>query len=181
MDRRDDKALEPMADANPIINPVTGRQWDFNSLIEKLLELQDALLQAQERNLMLTTQARELERVNRDAEDLKAELSNQGTLLTDKSRENKHLHQELSRMAGMLETKMQELEDLKSLIMDIQHQLKTCQQERDLLSGMLIEAESAARQSRRAEVPGEPTAYPQTSKEPQREAGWLNRFKGKQN
>lgn len=169
-----------MVDANPIINPVTGRQWDFNSLIEKLLELQDALLQAQERNLTLTAQTREFERIARDAEDLKLELSNQGTLLADKSRENKHLHQELSRMAGTLDSKMQEIEDLKALISDIQHQLKTCQQERDLLSGMLIEAEAAARQTRRTDNQGESGSFPSAPKEQPRKTGWLNSLKGKQ-
>src|SRR5438874_3403409 len=119
-----------MVETNPIINPVTGRQWDLNSLIEKLLELQDALLQAQEKNITLTAQARELERIARDAEDLKVELANQGQLLADRTRENKHLHQELSRMAGVLDGKMQEAEDCKSMITDLQHQLKTCQSER---------------------------------------------------
>lgn len=167
-----------MVDTNPTINPVTGRQWDLNSLIEKLLELQDALLQAQERNLMLTAQARELERIARDGEDLKAELANQGTLLSDKSRENKHLHQELSRMASVLDAKMQEVEDLKTVIADVQHQLKTCQQERDLLAVMLTEAEALARQSRRGEPGGDNQAYPSKDTAGQ-QTSWLNRFKGR--
>lgn len=132
-------------ESNPTINPVTGRQWDLNSLIEKLLELQDTLLQAQERNIMLTAQARELERIARDAEDLKGEIANQGQLLDDKSRENKYIHQELSRMASILDAKVQEVEDLKAIINDLQHQLKTCQQERDLLAVMLTEAEAKAK------------------------------------
>src|SRR5437870_3212907 len=133
-----------MVETNPIINPVTGRQWDLNSLIEKLLELQDMLLQAQEKNISLTAQARQLEKSARDAEDLKGEFGNQGQLLNDKSRENKYLHQELSRMSSVLDAKMQEVEDLKSVISDVQHQLKTCQSERDLLAVMLTEAEQAA-------------------------------------
>jgi len=166
-----------MVETNPTINPVTGRQWDLNSLIEKLLELQDSLLQAQERNLTLTAQARELERIARDAEDIKAELANQGQLLTDKSRENKHLHQELSRMAGNLEAKVQELEDLKSVIGDLQHQLKNCQQERDRLAVMLTEAENAARQGRRSiEPPSE--SYGKSTQE--QSASWLKILKGKQ-
>jgi len=165
-----------MVDTNPTINPVTGRQWDLNSLIEKLLELQDALLQAQERNIMLTAQARELERVARDAEDLKSELANQGQLLADKSRENKHLHQELSRMAGILESKMQESEDLKTVIGDVQHQLKTCQSERDLLAVMLTDAENAARQVRRGDTPGKVSGTQELYQPGQadtQKAGWM--------
>lgn len=179
------RPIHPMVDTNPTINPVTGRQWDLNSLIEKLLELQDALLQSQERNIMLTAQARELERVARDAEDLKSELSNQGQLLADKSRENKHLHQELSRMAGILEAKMQEVEDLKVVIGDIQHQLKTCQQERDLLAVMLTDAENAARQVKRqtgdhsGKVSGTQDIYQPSQSDTQRNAGWMKWPRGK--
>ncbi len=174
-----------MVDTNPTLNPVTGRQWDLNSLIEKLLELQDALLQSQERNIMLTAQTRELERVARDAEDLKSELANQGQLLSDKSRENKHLHQELTRMAGLMETRMQEVEDLKTVIGDLQHQLKTCQSERDLLAVMLTDAEQAARQVKRADslsrAPGAPTQelYQPVQAETQK-AGWMKYLKGKE-
>ncbi|MBI4532791.1 MAG: hypothetical protein HY711_02500 [Candidatus Melainabacteria bacterium] len=169
-----------MVETNPIINPVTGRQWDVNSLIEKLLELQDSLLQVQERNIMLTAQARELERIARDAEDLKEELTHQGTLLADKSRENKHLHQELSRMASVLGSKMQEAEDLKSAIVEIQHQLKTCQSERDLLAVMLTEAENAARQVRQqSDSSGHAPVYP-PAKESGPQTSWLNRLKGRQ-
>lgn len=170
-----------MVEINPTINPVTGRQWDLNSLIEKLLELQDALLQAQERTIMLSAQVRELERVARDAEDLKGELANQGALLSDKSRENKHLHQELTRMAGVLESRTQEVDDLKSVIADLQHQLKTCQSERDLLAVMLTEAENAARQMRRSDTGSDTQAYPAGTKETgQHSAGWLGRLKGRQ-
>jgi chromosome segregation ATPase len=136
-------------DTNRLINPVTGRQWDLQSLIEKLLELQDALLQAQERNITLTAQTRELERVARDHDDMKIDMENQAALLADKSRENKYLHQELSRMSGVLSNKLLEAEELKAQIADLQHQLKTCQSERDLLAIMLTEAENAARQGGR--------------------------------
>lgn len=183
MEWRIHKASQQMVDTNPTINPVTGRQWDLNSLIEKLLELQDALLQAQERNIMLTAQARELERIARDAEDLKSELANQGQLLADKSRENKHLHQELSRMAGILESKMQESEDLKTVIGDIQHQLKTCQSERDLLAVMLTDAENAARQTRRqtTEHPGKVSGAQDIyqGQTDTQKAGWMKYLKGK--
>jgi len=167
-----------MVETNPIINPVTGRQWDLNSLIEKLLEMQDALLQSQERNLTLSTQARELERVARDAEDFRAELANQGQLLGDKSRENKHLHQELSRMATALDARVQEIDDLKSVIQEMQHSLKTVQSERDLLSVMLTEAENQARHGRGgAQQANESVA--QLTKE-QQNTGWWRTLKGKQ-
>lgn len=153
-----------MVDTNRLINPVTGRQWDLQSLIEKLLELQDALLQSQERSITLTAQARELERIARDHEDMKSDLENQQALLADKSRENKYLHQELSRMSGVLSSKLLETEELKAQISDVQHQLKTCQSERDLLAIMLTEAENAARQS----------------DAPAKESNWMKYLKGKQ-
>lgn len=156
-----------MVEANRLINPATGRQWDLNSLIEKLLEVQDALVQAQERNISLTAQARELERIARDHEDVKADLDNQNALLADKSRENKFLHQELSRMGHVLSAKLLEVEEAKNQLNDIVHQLKTCQSERDLLAIMLTEAENQARASGRAD--GNPNG-----------PNWLNRFKGRQ-
>ncbi len=67
---------------------------DLSGLIEKVIELQDLLLQSQEKNLVLSAQARELDQVARDAEDMKVELSAQSLLLADKSRENKQLHRE---------------------------------------------------------------------------------------
>lgn len=158
--------MVPMVETNRLINPVTGRQWDLQSLIEKLLELQDALLQAQERNITLTAQARELERIARDHEDMKIDMENQAALLADKSRENKYLHQELSRMSGVLSAKLLEVEELKTQIADIQHQLKTCQSERDLLAIMLTEAENAARQ------PGKDTKDDKSN--------WIKYLKGKQ-
>lgn len=159
--------MVPMVETNRLVNPVTGRQWDLQSLIEKLLELQDALLQAQERNITLTAQARELERIARDHEDMKIDMENQAALLADKSRENKYLHQELSRMSGVLSAKLLETEELKALINDIQHQLKTCQSERDLLAIMLTEAENAARKG-----------GPVESKDSQ--SNWIKYLKGKQ-
>jgi chromosome segregation ATPase len=141
-----------MVETNRLINPVTGRQWDMQALIEKLLELQDALLQSQERNISLTAQTRELERIARDHEDMRIDLENQAALLADKTRENKYLHQELSRMSGVLSSKLLEVEELKAQVADIQHQLKTCQSERDLLAIMLTEAEAAARQGNKGET-----------------------------
>ncbi|MBX9686515.1 MAG: hypothetical protein K2X27_07420 [Candidatus Obscuribacterales bacterium] len=132
-------------DGNKTTNPLTGRQWDMNSLIEKLLEIQDELLQSQERNITLSAQLRELERHARDAEDMKITHDNQAQLLADKSRENKYLHQELSRLASTLSARMQECEELKANIIELQHQLKTSQSDRDLLAIMLTEAENAAR------------------------------------
>jgi hypothetical protein len=154
-----------MVDTNRLINPATGRQWDLQSLIEKLLEMQDSLLQAQERNITLTAQARELERVARDHEDMKVDMENQASLLADKSRENKYLHQELSRMSGVLSSKLLEAEELKNNIGDYAHQLKTCQSERDLLAIMLTEAENAARQGGR---------------DTKSESNWIKYLKGKQ-
>jgi hypothetical protein len=134
-------------DGNKTINPLTGRQWDMNSLIEKLLELQDALLQSQEKNITLAAQIRELERQTRDTEDLRITHDNQAQLLADKTRENKYLHQELSRLSSMLAARLQEGEEFKGVIAELQHQLKTSQSDRDLLAIMLTEAENVARQT----------------------------------
>jgi hypothetical protein len=158
-----------MVETNRVTNPVTGRQWDVQSLIEKLLEIQESLLQAQERNISLTAQARELERIARDHEDMKIDMENQGALLADKSRENKYLHQELSRMSGVLSTKLLEVEELKAQIADIQHQLKTCQSERDLLAIMLTEAENANRQSGSRDM-----------KDANGRGDWISKLKGRQ-
>lgn len=162
--------MVPMVETNRLINPVTGRQWDLQQLIEKLLELQEALLQSQERNISLTAQARELERIARDHEDMKIDMENQAALLADKSRENKYLHQELSRMSGVLSAKLLEAEELKTQIADVVHQLKTCQSERDLLAIMLTEAENAARQTGGMSKPD--------SKD--QAANWIKYLKGKQ-
>ncbi len=167
-----------MVEANPMINPLTGRQWDLNSLMQKLLEIQEQLLQSQELNITLTAQARELERIARDAEDLKIELNNQGQLLADKSRENKHLHQELSRMAGLMEAKNQDSEELKAATAEIQHQLKTCQSERDLLAVMLTDAENAVRTARHGDATTDANSG-QSQVKPEPTTGWLKYLKPK--
>jgi chromosome segregation ATPase len=156
-----------MVEANRLINPVTGRQWDLESLIDRLLELQDALLHAQERSITLTAQARELEKMARDHDDMKVDLENQAAILADKSRENKYLHQELSRIAGVLNTRLFEVEELRTSINDLQHQLKTCMSERDLLAIMLTEAENAARSGGRDAKDVQPS-------------NWMKILKGKQ-
>lgn len=167
-----------MVEANPTINPATGRQWDLNSLMKRLLDLQDSLLQSQEKNLILSTQARELERLARDAADFKAELAAQGVLLTDKTRENKHLHQELSQVTSTLEVKLQEVEDLKAAVSDLQHQLKMRESERDLLAVMLNEAESAKR--RFEEMNQRQIEESSKTKDNQFNSSWLLKcFKGK--
>lgn len=162
-----------MVESNRVQNPVTGRQWDIQSLIEKLLEVQESLLQAQERNISLSAQARELERIARDHEDMKLDMENQSALLTDKSRENKYLHQELSRMSGVLSSKLLEVEELKAQIADIMHQLRTCQSERDLLAIMLTEAENANRQPGR-DANGKDVGGATT------QSNWIKYLKGKQ-
>lgn len=141
------------------------------NLMERVVELQDELLQSQEKNLLLSAQTRELERVARDAEDLKAELTAQGLLLTDKSRENKHLHQELSRVTGVLDVKLNEVEELRAAVVELQQQLKMRESERDLLAVMLNEAENA---QRRAEE-----TYINEKDQQQNNAGWLRPFKPK--
>jgi len=144
----------------------TERQTDLNGLLEKLVELQEALLQAQERNISLAAQVRELDKVARDHEEMKVDLDNQTVLLTEKSRENKYLQQELSRMSSLLNSKLSSLGDLKAQVQELQHQLKTVQQERDLLAVMLTEAENAQRQTG-----SQPAA---------KDSNWTKYFKGKQ-
>ncbi len=143
---------------------------DATSLTAKVLELQEALVQSQEKNLMLSAQLRELERMARDGEDLKSELVNQGLLLTDKSRENKQLHQELTRITSVLEQKLQEVEELGASVIELQHQFKNAQAERDLLAVMLNEAENAQRR----QAANDDVNNAQTP-------GWLRAFKGKNN
>lgn len=132
-------------EANQAINPQTGRQWDINSLVQKLIELQENLLQSQEKNITLSAQVRDLERQLHDFNELRTEHDNQNQLLADKSRENKYLHQELSRMSSLLSARAQETEELKASIGELQHQLKNSQTDRDLLAMMLTEAENAMR------------------------------------
>lgn len=141
------------------------------NLMERVVELQDELLQSQEKNLLLSAQTRELERIARDAEDMKAELTAQTLLLTDKSRENKHLHQELSRVTGVLDVKLNEVEELRGAVQELQQQLKMRESERDLLAVMLNEAENA---QRRAEE-----TYINEKDQQQNNAGWLRSFKPK--
>jgi chromosome segregation ATPase len=141
-------------DGNNKINPLTGSQWDIDSLVENLLSVQDALLQSQEKIITLSAQVRELERQTRDAEDIRTAHDNQAQLLADKSRENKYLHQELSRLSSMLAARMQEGDELRATIAELQHQLKTSQSDRDLLAIMLTEAETAARQTSGKLEPG---------------------------
>ena len=143
---------------------------DLSGLIEKVIELQDSLLQSQEKNLVLSAQARELDQVARDADDLKAELSAQSLLLADKSRENKQLHQELSRVTSLLDVKLIELEELKSAVIDLGQQVRAREAERDRLAVMLNEAENA---QRRAEAERLVAQQDQTAK------GWPFSGKGK--
>lgn len=152
--------------------PDPNRQFDPHALMNRILELQDQLLQAQEKNLLLSAQTRELERIARDAEDLKAELTSQGLLLADKSRENKHLHQELSRVSSALDLKLTEVEELRALVADLQQQLKMRESERDLLAVMLNEAESA---QRRAAAEQDASIATQQAGN----TGWLRPFKPK--
>ncbi len=155
-----------MSETNSIINSST--EWDLNSLVKKLVEIQEALLESQEKTIVLEIQIRELERVARDTEDFKLELSNQAQLLADKTRENKQLHQELSHNASQLNLRIQEIEELKALTTDIQHQLKTCQSERDLLAVMLTEAEQSTQ------------LRSNSSSSQQVSSGWLSKYlKGK--
>lgn len=156
--------LEATVDPNKELTPASGLEGKF-------LALQDKLLQAQEKNIVLLAQTRELEQVARDVEGLKAELTAQTLLLADKTRENKHLHQELSRVTGVLDAKLQEVEDLKATVSDLQHQLKTRESERDLLAVMLNEVENAKRKA----AEGSATKDASSSG-----SGWLfKHFKGK--
>lgn len=139
--------------------------------MQRVLELQDQLLQAQEKNLVLTAQTRELERIARDSDDLKSELTAQGLLLADKTRENKHLHQELSRVTGVLDLKLNEVEELRSAVAELQQQLKMRESERDLLAVMLNEAENAQRRAAEDLSNG--------AKDSQASTGWLRPFKQK--
>lgn len=162
-----------MSETNPSTSSTSlqsVQNLDSASLAGKLLELQEALVQSQEKNLMLTAQLRELERMARDGEDLKSELVNQGLLLADKSRENKQMHQELGRITGLLEQKLQEVEELRAAATELQHQLKTRESERDLLAVMLNEAENAQRRQQADDQ------YQQAAKDT---PGWLKAFKGK--
>ena len=139
-----------MPQDNKSVSPPTAEDEediDLSGLIEKVIELQDLLLQSQEKNLVLSAQARELDQVARDAEDMKVELSAQSLLLADKSRENKQLHQELSRVTSLLDVKLTELEELKSAALDLGQQVRARESERDRLAVMLNELETAQRRA----------------------------------
>lgn len=114
---------------------------NVQALVNKIVELQDKLVEAQEKNLILATQLREMEMMARDGQDLKAELENQSAMLADKTRENKQLHQDLARVTTMLEEKLKDLEETKLQNTDLVHQLRQRESERDLLAVMLTEKE----------------------------------------
>lgn len=114
---------------------------NVQALVNKIVELQDKLVEAQEKNLILATQLREMEMMARDGQDLKAELENQSAMLADKTRENKQLHQDLARVTTMLEEKLKDLEETKVQNTDLVHQLRQRESERDLLAVMLTEKE----------------------------------------
>jgi hypothetical protein len=158
-----------MTDPSSIVDPQTGRQWNLDSLLKRVVELQDSLLKIQDQNLLLSAQAR-------DAQDLKSELNDQAQLLMDKSRENKHLHQELSRLSGLMDTQLKESENLKALAADLEHQLKTTQQERDLLAEMLTKAEGTVREAITRPVKTGNTTILNTLAT---NTGWLRNLKGK--
>jgi DNA repair exonuclease SbcCD ATPase subunit len=148
-----------MAEINSTLNTKpepeqsTGKQWDMKSLLEKVLELQDLLMQAQEKNLLLSAQARELERAARDSEDLKAELSSQALVVSDKTRENKTLHQEFSRISSLLDIKIQEMEEARLVITDLEQQVKNKEQERDILLVMINEMEGKRSSTNNPKLP----------------------------
>jgi chromosome segregation ATPase len=111
--------------------------------VDRIIQLQEQLLQAQERNLLLSAQANEFERTLHDCQDLQSEMAAQRLILTDKTRENKRLHTELSRVVATLESKLRELQELGKTVADLQHQLKTREAERDRLSEMLYKMEGS--------------------------------------
>lgn len=144
------------------------------TMVNKIVELQDKLVESQERNLVLSTQLREMEMMARDGQDLKAELSNQSALLADKSRENKQLHQDLARVTALLEQKLKEVEELQANFNEVQAQLKQRESERDLLAVMLTEKEKEHHQQ--AASPRTSGTYDATKDQGQG-GGWFNKFK----
>ncbi len=175
-----------MTDANFTVNANSvpeqdlSKQWNIKLLMEKVLVLQDLLLQAQEKNLLLSVQARELEHTARDTEDLKTELNTQGLILADKTRENKSLHQEFSRISNLLDTKVQEVEELKVVIMELQQQVKSKEQERDILTIMLNEMENAQKQTNLQEHNLKITSQQEavSAKKQMTLGNWWRNFKG---
>jgi len=177
-----------MADANFTVNANSApeqdlsQQWNIKSLMEKVLELQDLLLESQEKNLILSAQTRELERAARDTEDLKGELNAQSLILADKTRENKSLHQEFSRISNLLDVKVQEAEELKAALIELQHQVKSREQERDILTVMLNEMENAHKRAldpARRQLDATSQQETVSPKEQPNSSGWLRHFKGK--
>ena len=147
----------------------SGNQ-SIQAMVAKIVELQDKIVESQEKNIMLSTQLREMEMMARDAEDLRSEVANQSALLTDKSRENKRLHEDLAKMGALLEEKIGEAEELQTSVTDLQHQLKQRESERDLLAVMLTEKEQ---QGGAASTSG---TYDAAEK---KKGGWLNPFNKK--
>lgn len=139
---------------------------NVQALVNKIVELQDKLVEAQEKNLILATQLREMEMMARDGQDLKAELENQSAMLADKTRENKQLHQDLARVTTMLEEKLKDLEETQAQNTDLVHQLRQRESERDLLAVMLTEKEKESA----LKATG-------TFKDQQDKGGWFDRFK----
>ncbi len=157
--------------SDPSQSASTSGSTSIQQMVNKIVELQDKLVEAQEKNLLLSTQLRELEMATRDSDDLKAELSNQTSLLADKIRENKRLHQDLSRVSTALESKLKDLEEIKLAVVDLQKDLKQREAERDLLAVMLTEKEKEGARASAASTPDSQ----------KKDQGWLNPFaKGKQ-
>lgn len=160
-----------MVETKPQSTPAApAKKWDLNSLLEKVLQLQELLVASQESNLLLGAQTRELERIARDAEDLKSEITAQGLLLADKSRENRSLHQELTRVTTSLDAKIQEAEEYRIMLTDMQHQLRTRESERDMLAAMVNELEGKLNQIQ-AQLMEEPSVN--------KDKSWFGHFKGK--
>ena len=84
----------------------TDKQASIQQMVDKIVDLQEKLVEAQEKNLVLSMQLREMEMIIRDGEDLQSELESQTALLADKSKENKQLHQDLARVSVALEEKI---------------------------------------------------------------------------
>ncbi|MBZ0189890.1 MAG: hypothetical protein K8F91_26830 [Candidatus Obscuribacterales bacterium] len=144
---------------------------NVQALVSKIVELQEKLVESQEKNVMLSTQLREMEMMARDGDDLKGELANHSAMLSDKSRENKRLHQDLARLTTTLEEKLAELEELRAGTNDLQHQLKQRESERDLLAVMLTEKEQQQQTGR--------SSGTYEAADSKQSGGFFGRFKGK--
>lgn len=156
--------------------PTDSGNQSIQAMVAKIVELQDKIVENQEKNIMLSTQLREMEMMARDADDLRTEVANQSALLTDKSRENKRLHEDLAKLGSLLEEKIGEVDELKSMVVDLQHQLKQRESERDLLAVMLTEKE----QQQHHQQATASTSGTFEAAEKDKPLGWLNPFgKGK--